>query len=365
MAQRIIIAASGSGGHLIPALHIARALRVSAPDAKIEFVGTGRPLEEKLVAPEFPLHRVAAARVMQQGVRGLLKLLIAAPRAIRQLKEIFGAHPPDVVVGVGGYASVFPVLYAAARRIPCLIHEAERSPGLANRLLGPLVDVVSVARPECRIFGTRRRVNVGQPMRSGLSSIAQVHDVPRSLLVLGGSQGAAALDTAAAQLGSVLARFGMTVTHQTRADGMERVREAYRGVGVNTPTVLDFIDDMRETYERSDVVISRAGANSVRELEVIGRPVIFVPYPHAQGGHQEENAQSLCQQGRAVMCFEGENFGERLRTELELLVQRGENGEASGAYQAMQRAPHATRDERAAIEIATEILRLARERRSA
>lgn len=360
--KRIFIAASGSGGHLIPALHIARALKELSSDVEIEFIGAGRPLEKQLVEPLYPLHVVAAARVMQQGPIGLIKFLFTIPKAIAQLRQLFKECKPSVVVGVGGYASVIPVGYATWCGIPTLIHEAERKPGLANRVLAPFASVVSVAREACKILGATHVLVAGQPMRAGLSSVAIAESSPKSLLVMGGSQGAAALDAAAAVIAPILKKYNLAVMHQTRKDGVAAVRAAYEAAGVLDAEVVSFISDMNAVYARSDLIVSRAGANTVSEIEVVGRPTIFVPYPHAQADHQSENAQFLAKQRRAIICPEGVGFAERLAALLETILANSEGAKLESgfpSYQEMLRAPASTRNESAAGALAHKIIELA------
>lgn len=321
-SPRILIAASGSGGHLFPALHIARAIKALAPDARIEFVGSGRPLEEKLIVGNgFPRHIVKITGIKQRGIKGIFDFLGAMPRALSSLRSIVNDLKPHVVIGVGGYVSVLPVVLARVRGIPTWIHEAELKPGLANAFLSVFSDKISTAFQGAQIRRKSAVVYTGHPVRAGLNEIRR--SSPREklshLLILGGSQGAQGIDRAMGELGTFLRDRGIEVWHQCRADNVDSVKAAYASHGVSA-RVDSFIDDMRGALSWSDIVISRSGASAIMELGVVNIPSVFVPYPFAQGNHQLANAKVLAAAGKALIVEEGEGFPTRLKAALEKLL---------------------------------------------
>jgi len=322
MAPRILIAAGGTGGHLFPALHIARAIQSAAPDAVVEFIGAGRPLEEQVIdRAGFRRRVISTAGVKRRGMRGWVEFAMTLPRAIAQLRCLFREFSPDAVVGVGGYVTVLPVGVAALRRIPTWIHEAELKPGLANRVLAPLVQRISIAFEDAAMPCRRKVLYTGHPVRAGLERVRRTAPRPvRHLLVLGGSQGAQALDAALIAVAPELRNRGFVVRHQCRRENVVTVAAGYRAAGIEAE-VVPFIDDMVGAYEWADLIIGRAGASAVMELEVVNIPAILVPYPFAQGDHQSANAAVLAARGKATIVKEGEGFPERLQAAIVALAE--------------------------------------------
>lgn len=352
---RMLVAASGTGGHIIPALHIVKAVRALEPLAAIEFIGSGRPLEEKLIIGNgYPRHVVRLSGVKNRGLRGALQFAIRLPVATVQIISLFRSFRPDIVVGVGGYASVLPVVLARLLRIPTWTHEAELHPGLANKVLGYFADRFSVSFSATTIKGRAQVVLTGHPVRPELERVDALtvrSDAPSRLLILGGSQGARGLDEAVATIAPVVKSHNVEVVHQCRADHMDLVVNSYRAEGVKA-TVVPFIDDMAGAYEWADVIVSRAGASSVAEISCVNRPALFVPYPFQQGTHQSDNAQVLVAQGKALVVEETQpNFPSRLKGALEQLLSRS-------GYLAMKTLPHESRGLQAADAIARGILGL-------
>jgi UDP-N-acetylglucosamine--N-acetylmuramyl-(pentapeptide) pyrophosphoryl-undecaprenol N-acetylglucosamine transferase len=310
---RVLIAASGSGGHLLPAVFIANAIQKEAPNAEIQFVGSGRPLEEKvIVARGFKRTVVELTGLKGLGVVGLFKFLVRLPKALLSVWRLLGEFRPHVVIGVGGYVSVLPVLAARLRGIPTWIHEAELNPGMANSFLGRFSSRVSVAYEKTTIGSSGSRVHTGHPVRPEMADVKPVStEAPKNLLVLGGSQGAKSLDRTLASLAPKLKELGVNVMHQSRADQVSGLEEAYGRAGVQAK-VFSFTDDMVGAYSWSDVIVARSGAGLVLEIGVSGRPAIFVPLPNSQGGHQIINAEMLEKPGRALIVLEGDDFEGRL-----------------------------------------------------
>jgi UDP-N-acetylglucosamine--N-acetylmuramyl-(pentapeptide) pyrophosphoryl-undecaprenol N-acetylglucosamine transferase len=350
---RVLIAASGTGGHLIPALHIARAIQERNPRAVIEFIGSGRPLEAKLIDSQgFKRHVVAAAGIKRRRLTGVAQFVARFPKALVQLRKLYKSFAPDVVVGVGGYVSVLPVIVARMSGIPTWIHEAELHPGLANRTLAHFADWMSLAFAETVVRGRAQREHTGHPVRSELLRVDREtirEDAPRRLLVLGGSQGARGVDEALGACAELLVARKVEVVHQCREENMERVLSAYKAKNIPAH-VVSFIDDMAGAYEWADVVISRAGASSVAEIACVNRPAIFIPYPFQQGTHQTDNAMTLVSKGKALLVDERDPaFSLRVREAIEKIL-------SPETFRTLKGAPYEARGLEAARAIAKGIL---------
>ena len=349
MGKTILIAASGTGGHLFPALYIARALLKEDPSLSIHFVGAGRPLEEKIIT-EFPRHVIKIVGVNRRGIKGLLQFISLLPKAAINCWRLLTELKPAVVVGVGGYASVLPVTLARIRGIPTWIHEAELSPGLANKFLGYLVTKASVAFPTAKMPRPSCVVPTGHPVREGLDVEPIAPNTPLNrLLITGGSQGAESIDSAMLSLTDFIKVKGISVYHQARPQNVEKLSEHYRTSGVSA-TVVPFIEDLAGAYRNAQVVISRSGAGSIMELGVVNRPAILVPFP-SKGIGQLGNAKVLEDQGKAIVVEEGAEFVSRLRLALEKIF-------TPDVFFTMQANPCRERSLNAAEQIAKGILGL-------
>lgn len=316
----IVIAAGGTGGHLYPAVALAREFLHRDPMTKVLFVGTSRGLESKVLAHEgFELVLINAKPVMGKGLTDVLKGLCAMPLSLWQCGRILSQRQARLVIGVGGYTSPMMVLAAALRRIPRVILEPNAYPGLANKAVGPFVQRVFLAfESAARFFDQRKGRVVGTPVRKEF--LTQCRPPGREhqrgghhVLVFGGSQGAKALNSAAIEgLPDLLKqRPHMTVTHQTGEADHDRVSQAYRRAGV-TATVLPFVYDMPAAINAADVVVARAGAMTVAELTTCGKPAILIPLPTAIYDHQMKNAKVLEAAGAAVVLPQADLTGATL-----------------------------------------------------
>jgi len=314
--MKILLAGGGTGGHLFPAVAIAQRFLATEPRGEVLFVGTERGLEARIL-PELglPLETIDIAGLRGRGVLGKLALM---PRLFRSLLQSFGIlrrFRPDVVVGVGGYASG-PVL-AAARLSgrPVLIHEQNAWPGLTNRLLAPWADRVCLSFADTdRAFHRGRTVLTGNPLRQGMEDCPPMEATRPLLLIFGGSRGARAINEMVAGMLPLLGdlREQIDILHQTGSEDLDRIREEYRRCGWDPGQVVPFIDRMDEAYGRAHLVLCRAGATTIAELTACGRPAILVPYPHAAGDHQSANARALARKGAALMLAQSELTPERL-----------------------------------------------------
>ncbi len=320
---RLVIAGGGTGGHLFPGLATARELQRRRPDAEILFVTGERRMETRIL--ERSGHRQVPIRVSAlkgQGlVRGLASLA-AVPKSVIASRRVLRGFSPRAVLGVGGYAAGPVCLAARTLGIPTAIHEQNSYPGLTNRLLCLIVNRVFISFEESRSkFKGGKRVLTGNPVREELLTSRRRDDVsnaPLSVLVVGGSQGARAINTAVADALALMKRRGkvVRVVHQTGDFDYERVLRLYTERGLRG-VVKPFIEDMAEAYGEADLVVGRAGASTVSELAALGMPSILIPYPHAANNHQVTNARTLSEAGGAVLLLEKDLGGDLLADLLE------------------------------------------------
>jgi UDP-N-acetylglucosamine--N-acetylmuramyl-(pentapeptide) pyrophosphoryl-undecaprenol N-acetylglucosamine transferase len=308
--MKMLLAGGGTGGHLFPAVALAQRLLEVEPESKVLFVGTRRGIEAR-VLPELglPLETIDISGLVGKP---LVSKLFMGPQLIRSLVQsmrILKKYQPDVVVGVGGYASGPVLLAARLQGFPTLIHEQNAVPGLTSRLLGRWVDRVctSFAEVDC-CFKHSRTILTGNPLRSGMDDCPPVPTGAPRLLVFGGSRGARSINDTVVAMLPALARFqgGLSIQHQTGTEDLERIRQGYRETGWEAAEVVPFIDDMAVAYARSHLVICRAGATTLSELTACGRPALLIPYPHAAADHQTANAQALASRGAALMLPQSE-----------------------------------------------------------
>lgn len=348
---RILMVSGGTGGHIFPALAVAEELRGRTTPGGgryvIEFLGTHRPLEAKLIpAAAFPLRTVDAAGL--KGIGGIQRFrnLLVLPRTAIAVARILREFRPQVVLGVGGYLAGPVMLEAALAGIPTVLIEPNARPGFTNRLLAPVVRVAALAFTEtAHFYGTKAHVT-GLPVRraffdipprpQSLSGPSQpgVSAPPFTVLVVGGSQGSRAInqavmeavpvlvpgDTSAiAPQGTALAG-GIRIIHQTGEHDYNEVRKTCQERGL-VVEVYAFIDDMPGALAQADLVVSRAGANAVAELAAAGRASLLIPFPGATDQHQHENARAMEKAGAARVILQSELSPERLAREIgELLM---------------------------------------------
>jgi UDP-N-acetylglucosamine--N-acetylmuramyl-(pentapeptide) pyrophosphoryl-undecaprenol N-acetylglucosamine transferase len=322
--MRVIVAGGGTGGHVIPALAIAQELQ-SGYNAELLFIGTARGIETRLVpAAGFRLELITVGALNRVDLATRLKTLLDLPRAVAQSVRMIFEFRPDVMIGVGGYASGPAMLAAGLMNVPMLAFEPNAVPGIANRLVAPMVKAAAVhfAATE-RYF--RNAVVTGVPVRREFFHVPErVVDAPPTLLVFGGSQGAHAINVA---VSGALARFaqavaGIHVIHQTGEKDYEAARAAAETSGISVE-VSPFIDHMVGAFARADLLVCRSGASTVAEIAAAGKPAIFVPLPTAADDHQRHNAEALTNAGAARLLPQAELTPDRLVQEVaELLGDR-------------------------------------------
>jgi len=303
--MRAILAGGGTGGHVIPALAIAQQLQRQYA-AEILFIGTSRGIENRLVPNAgFALRLVDVGPLKNVGFTTRLKTLFDLPRAIPAAGRILSEFRPDVVIGVGGYASGPAMLAAVMRRLPTLIFEPNVVPGFANRLVAPFVSAAAVHFPETAKY-FRHSAVTGVPVRDAFFHIAGDPATP-TLLVFGGSQGARAINQALIQAAPKL--FGripqLRIIHQTGEADYNDAKASYATLG-GSVEVYRFIDDMPVFFPRASLLVCRSGASTVAEVTAAGKAAIFVPFPRAADDHQKRNAEALERVGAALMLQQSE-----------------------------------------------------------
>lgn len=305
---KIIIAAGGTGGHLWPAVSVAQALTQLVADTEFLFVGAGRPVEAKILDPAgFSRVVLPSSGLKGRSLGAGVKALWQCGLAVRQSLKIIQDFKPDVFLGTGGYVTVPVGLAAKIKGVPILIHEQNSRPGLSNCVLARLAKTVFLGFEDAaNSFPNGKTLFVGNPVRPEIAALhsrpVEEHIGSLRILVTGGSQGARALNRAAAPALALLAQAGhqLQVVHQAGDDDRQWVEDVYSQVGLKA-TVAGFFEDMASIYAATDLVICRAGALTLAELAAAGLPSILVPLPTAADDHQTVNARSLVGAGGALM----------------------------------------------------------------
>ena len=358
--MRMLVAGGGTGGHVFPGIALAEEVVTRHPSNDVVFAGTARGLEASVVpAAGFPIELIEVKGLKGKGLVGALLNLVLIPRAFLQSWRILKRWRPDVVVGVGGYASGPVVLMAWLMRIPTAVQEQNAIAGFTNRVLGKFVDAAFTAFPEAvRHFSRRKVYQLGNPIRRQLMDNYMrpriEHGAPR-LLVFGGSQGAHALNMRVIEALPHLAdlRDRIQITHQTGSRDREYVEKGYRACGF-TPDVREFITDMSAAYAEADLVVCRAGATTLAELTVCKKPSILVPFPAAADNHQVLNAKSLVDAGAAVMIEERDLTGELLAGEIRAILATEARRERMAIAAGRLGSPQAARE---IADVCTELVR--------
>jgi UDP-N-acetylglucosamine--N-acetylmuramyl-(pentapeptide) pyrophosphoryl-undecaprenol N-acetylglucosamine transferase len=314
--MRVMIAGGGTGGHVIPALAIAGALK-SAYGAEVCFVGTAKGMETRLVPQAgYALELIDVGQLNRVSLATQLKTMVALPRGIFHCIDLLRRRQPQVVIGVGGYASGPAMLAALLRRLPTLAFEPNAVPGMANRLIGKRISAAAVNfAPTLSYF--RNAELTGIPVRAEFFALApRPPESPPRLLVMGGSQGARALNQRMPEVAKALldAVPGLTILHQAGARHAETTEAAYTASGASADRwrVLAFLEDMPKQFAASDLILARSGASTVAELAASGKPSLLVPFPQAADDHQRKNAEVLVEGGAAAMLLEHEMTGSSL-----------------------------------------------------
>ena len=321
-ALRLLLTGGGTGGHLFPAVATAEQVRATLPESSVLFVGTKRRLDrDSLTRSGFSVKTIHSYGLKGKSPWELAKALMVLPFSLLESCYHILRFNPDVVMGVGGYVTGPVVTAAWLLRRPTLIHEQNSVPGLANRKLGRLVDRICLSLPQSeRYFPAGKTVLTGNPVRRRIVEQGQTRrngEGRRTLLILGGSQGAHAVNEMVVEAlrGGIEVFSSIRVIHQTGRDDEQMVKEAYEELGIDHQ-VSAFFTDMAELYGQADLIVSRAGATTLAEIGVVGRPAILIPYPYAADNHQEKNGAWYVESGAALMFVQSDLTPQRLAEEL-------------------------------------------------
>ena len=328
---KIIISGGGTGGHLFPAIAIANALRRLEPAVKILFVGAEGKMEmQKVPEAGYEIEGLPVAGMVRGGsIRNisvafkLFRSMVKAGRIIRQ----FG---PDVVVGVGGYASGPVLKQAQQRHIPTLLQEQNSYAGVTNKLLAKKAERICVAYEGMeKYFPAGKILLTGNPVRQAYDNLAGLRDEALQhfslkpgapvILVLGGSLGAGTVNSSVGGGIGLTEAAGVQVLWQTGSHYYVRMREVVEAKGATGVRVTAFITRMDLAYAAADVIISRAGAGTISELTLVGKPVILVPSPNVAEDHQTHNAMALVNRGAALLVKDPDAEATLIPAALELL----------------------------------------------
>jgi UDP-N-acetylglucosamine--N-acetylmuramyl-(pentapeptide) pyrophosphoryl-undecaprenol N-acetylglucosamine transferase len=323
---RVMIAGGGTGGHVVPALAIGRELR-DVYGAEVWFVGTARGLETRLVpGAGFRLELVRSGQLKNVSLATRLRTMMDLPLGVLRCVSLLREFKPQVVVGVGGYASGPAMIAALLLRIPTLAYEPNAVPGMTNRVVGKRVSAAAVNFGQTAKYFRNAEVT-GVPVRPAIFTLPQrlVGAMPR-LLVTAGSNGALVFNET---MPLIVARLledvpGLTIVHQSGPRALEATRASYTQSGADPArwVVEAFLTDMPEQYAAADVVLARSGS-TVAELCAAGKPSLLVPFAGAADDHQRKNAEVLVEAGAAEMLLQRDVTPETLRTALEGLLKDG------------------------------------------
>ncbi|MEU4523762.1 undecaprenyldiphospho-muramoylpentapeptide beta-N-acetylglucosaminyltransferase [Amycolatopsis sp. NPDC024027] len=307
----VVVAGGGTAGHIEPALALADAVMRLRPDATVVALGTERGLENKLVpARGYPLELIPPVPLPRKPTPELVKLPLKVRDSVRKTREVLERVGADVVVGFGGYVAL-PAYLAARGRVPIVVHEANQSPGLANKVGARFARRVAVAvagtpLPKAEVVGIPLRRSITTLDRAALRAEARAHfgldpDAP-TLLVFGGSQGAQSINAAVSGAAKDLADAGVGVLH---AHGPKNTLVVQEFPGKPAYVPVPYLERMDLAYAAADVAICRSGAMTVAEVTSVGLPAVFVPLPIGNG-EQASNARPAVDAGAALMVFDGD-----------------------------------------------------------
>ena len=308
----VMILAGGTGGHIFPGLAVAQALR--ARGVRVSWLGADGGMETRLVPPhDIVIDTIAVKGLRGKGVGALLTAPLRVLRAVRDAARVLRNRRPAAVISFGGYAAGPGGIAARIAGIPLLVHEQNRAAGLTNKVLAKVAKVTMTGFPQT----FAHEVVVGNPVREAIAAVAPPaerdfeHGGALRVLVLGGSQGARALNNALPQAAAALGQ-PLHIVHQCGEKMLDDARAAYAAAGVSAH-VEPFIADMAGAYAWADLVVCRAGALTLAELCAVGVGSVLVPFPQAVDDHQTRNAEFLVERGAALLLKQDDNLTTRLR----------------------------------------------------
>ena len=309
---RIIISGGGTGGHIFPAISIANAIKAACPNAEILFVGAlGRMEMQRVPAAGYKIEGLPICGFDRKHLLKNIKVLFKIWKSQQMAKKIIKDFKPQVAVGVGGYASGPTLNKAAAMGIPCLIQEQNSYAGVTNKLLAKKAAKICVAYDGMeRFFPAEKIILTGNPVRQALFDTKMTREeaiksfgldpTKKTILLVGGSLGARTINESVLQHLDLVKSSDVQFIWQTGSFYRESIAERLKGETIPNLIVTDFITDMGAAYKAADLVISRAGASSISEFCLIGKPVILVPSPNVAEDHQTKNALALSTKQAAI-----------------------------------------------------------------
>lgn len=357
--MRVLITGGGTGGHIYPALAIARGLQNKYDNVELLYVGTKKGLEADIV----PKEGIAFKTVEVEGLQRKISLQIFSTglkvtKGFLQAKKIVQDFNPDIVIGTGGYVCGPVVLAAALQKKPTLIHEQNAYPGITNKVLARFVDKIVVTFPESvKYFPNKPKITVaGLPIRPEILQAEKeegykklnLSSSKKTILVVGGSRGARTLNIAMVKaLATLKDQQDLQVIHVAGQVGFQETMERAKSLGIPVDnsgniTIIPYLYDMAHALRVTDLIVCRAGATTIAELTALGLPSILVPYPYASENHQEHNARALENQGAAILIKDSDLSAEiLLKTILKVLegdnlTSMAKNSKAIGKPQALE-----------------------------
>lgn len=316
MGHRFLIAGGGTGGHLFPGIAIAQEVMTRSPKNKVLFVSSGKPFEKDILSKNGFKHiTISSGGIKRLSLQQQFRSAIKIPKGILQSVFILKTFKPSIVIGVGSYSAGPVVIGAWLMRIIVVLHEQNTIPGITNRILSYFAKRIYISFEDTKQRLKSRKVYyTGNPVRKGFLEQAAVSNRTHknssdkknlfTILILGGSQGAHALNMAVIESLTHLKDNGnFFFIHQTGVQDEREVKHAYQSLNISS-VIQAFFDDMVQQYKQADLVICRSGATTVAEITAMGKSAIFVPYPFAADNHQAVNAKSLANIGAAEMILE-------------------------------------------------------------
>lgn len=324
--MRIIITTGGTGGHIFPALALAKEILEKEPHSSILFVGGTYGMEKELCKKaDIPFIALEVQGFIGKGLKSI-KALYLLIKAYFQAKALLKKEEIDCVIGFGGYASAPCILAARSLKRKIYFHEQNAFPGAVHRYFASFADKIMLSIPiEKGIYSeniTKKCIITGNPVRKEIAQLTQ-KEVEKSqgkkLLILGGSLGAKSINTLIVSLLELLHIENIEITHQCGAKEYEKVSSAYKDSPYPSSCVHSFIEDMQKAYRDADIIIARAGASSLAELACVAKPVILIPFPFAAHNHQFYNAKSLEEKEACILIEEKEMYKNETIINKELL----------------------------------------------
>jgi UDP-N-acetylglucosamine--N-acetylmuramyl-(pentapeptide) pyrophosphoryl-undecaprenol N-acetylglucosamine transferase len=348
MAETILIAGGGTGGHVFPGIAVAGALKKIA-DVDVVFAGSPRGLEKNVVPQNgFDLELLDVEPMKGGGPARAIRGALVAAKAMRAARVVVARRKPAACLSVGGYAAGPAALACISMGVPVAILEPNSILGFANRVLAPFAKRAYVAWSEtARVFRGGKAHLYGVPLRAGFEPRPYVpHGGPKRVLVLGGSQGAQALnERVPLALADVAKKHDMVIVHQAGRDRDAEVQAAYDNAGLKSGVkVVPFLEEVAQQMATADVIVARAGAVTVAEIAAIGRASVLVPFPHAADDHQAKNAMALAELGGSVCIRQEAADASRIATELEGILGDDERRIRMASAARDHGRPHAAED---------------------